>query len=322
MDETFKFKERRFLAASIAIAFAIGHLFWVIGLPDFPRFLISALVAVVSARCELLLSEHGVSGPFLIQSKQLRIAGTVLLYACLALAQYWHSWVGIPLAVPYALLAFMAVRRLYLGSVDYGLKIEPQSGHRTITSLDNLATRKWTLEDYRAQEETSAIRHEFYGGQIYPMTGASPRHNDIKGNISGTLFSLLRGSACRGRSSDMRVKIEATGFHTYPDYLIICGEGEYPPDDPNSLLNPIVIFEIFSPATEEHDRTFKMDQYRLIPGLRKYILVSQDEVRVEVYEPNNIGWSPVTYAQSTGKIDLGIEGITIQVSDIDNEIEH
>lgn len=71
-----------------------------------------------------------------------------------------------------------------------------------------------SLQQYFELEATSEIKHEYYGGATYAMTGASARHNLIVANIIGLLHSQLRGSPCRVFPSDLRLKIEQTGLYT------------------------------------------------------------------------------------------------------------
>jgi Uma2 family endonuclease len=44
-----------------------------------------------------------------------------------------------------------------------------------------------------------------------------------------------------------------------------------------------VVFEVLSISSEAHDRGYKFSQYRKIPSLQEYVLVSQTEPRVEVF---------------------------------------
>ncbi len=48
-------------------------------------------------------------------------------------------------------------------------------------------TRLVTVEDYLASEDGGDSRHEYIGGRLYAMTGASVRHNRIARN---TLVAL------------------------------------------------------------------------------------------------------------------------------------
>ncbi len=50
------------------------------------------------------------------------------------------------------------------------------------------------------------------------------------------------------------------------------------------MLNPGLIAEALSPATEAYDRGEKFWHYRHLPELRCYVLVSTAQALVEVYE--------------------------------------
>ena len=52
-----------------------------------------------------------------------------------------------------------------------------------------------------------------------------------------------------------------------------------------------MLIEVLSPATERHDRGWKFRNYQLIPSFEEYILVSQDEPRVErFFRQGDVGW--------------------------------
>ena len=48
-------------------------------------------------------------------------------------------------------------------------------------------------DEYLAEEMASECKHEYLNGVVYTMAGAIQRHNDLAGNIFGTLFGRLRG---------------------------------------------------------------------------------------------------------------------------------
>jgi Uma2 family endonuclease len=83
-------------------------------------------------------------------------------------------------------------------------------------------------------------------------------------------------------TSDVRVRIESTDFDTYPDVSVVCGEAKTAATDGCALLNPSLIVEVLSGSTEAYDRGQKASHYRRIPSLRAYLLVSQDEQRLEL----------------------------------------
>jgi len=44
------------------------------------------------------------------------------------------------------------------------------------------------------------------------------------------------------------------GLATYPDVTVVCGRAELDPEDRNTITNPVVVVEVMSPGTAEHDR--------------------------------------------------------------------
>ena len=141
----------------------------------------------------------------------------------------------------------------------------------------------YTMEQYAALEDEAAYKSEFIAGRIYAMSGGSPNHSFIAGNIGGEMRRLLRGQPCRVSNSDLRVGIMPLDVETYPDVTIVCGELHINPFDKNSVINPSVIFEVLSPSTERYDRGEKWARYRRLDSLQEYVLVSQDKPSLEHY---------------------------------------
>ena len=127
------------------------------------------------------------------------------------------------------------------------------------------------------------VKHEYLGGEIVAMAGASPRHNLIASNLTRLLGSALERSPCRVLGSDQRVSAEATGAFVYPDLSVVCSEPRFGAQRPASLLNPVLIVEVLSRSTEDHDRGAKLAHYRRMDSVREVLLVEPNERRVEVY---------------------------------------
>ena len=143
------------------------------------------------------------------------------------------------------------------------------------------------VEEYLQLEESSEIRHEYLGGQIFAMSGGSKEHNLIAGNIYSRLRSHLRGSSCSVFMADMKVRIElankAKDIFYYPDVVITCDSQ----DKDRFFLNyPCLIIEVLSPSTETTDRREKLVNYQNLESLQEYVLVSQEAIKIEVYRQN------------------------------------
>lgn len=140
-----------------------------------------------------------------------------------------------------------------------------------------------TEEAYLAFEQTSVEKHEYFHGDMYAMTGGTEAHNLLSGNAYAALHAQLRRRPCRVYNSDQRIKVQATGLYTYPDVTIVGGQPQFMDRLRLTLLNPTVIIEVLSPSTERYDRGMKFQNYRTIPTLQEYILITQDNHRIEHY---------------------------------------
>lgn len=184
------------------------------------------------------------------------------------------------------------------GSGRYALGAEGRiglpgpAGSGTLTGM-GLAqpVKRYTPQEYYALELEAEYKSEYYQGEIFAMAGGTFEHSLIASNLGGELRQRLKGHICAAFQSDARVAVKVTGLRCYPDVSIYCGPIEFDPEDKSGTtgINPTVLFEVLSKSTEAHDRGFKTLNYRRIPSLRAYVLVSQDTPHIEVYERNADG---------------------------------
>ena len=165
-----------------------------------------------------------------------------------------------------------------------------------------LLHRSMTEDEYLALERRSHQRHEYLEGQVYAMAGESPEYSFINANLTAIFVSQLKGSRCRAFSPNMKVRTGPAGLYSYPDLAIVCGEPALLDEHRDVLLNPTVVAEVLSPSTEAYDRGKKFLRYQRIQTLSDYLLVAQDETRIEhfVRKPNG-HWD---WSCATGSNDL------------------
>lgn len=148
--------------------------------------------------------------------------------------------------------------------------------------------KKLTMEEYLEWERHSREKHEYYRGEIFAMSGASPRHNKIFSNLFGSLFGKLKDKPCQPYGSDMRIHIPENTLFTYPDISIICRDIiEEPGSRSEYAIEPTVLFEILSPSTRNYDEGEKFRLYRDIPSLKAYIMIDSEAIDVTVCHINN-----------------------------------
>lgn len=139
--------------------------------------------------------------------------------------------------------------------------------------------QQMTAAEYLEWERQQPERHEFYDGKVYSQAGGTRRHSLIGSNTLGEIRASLRSGECEAHGSDMRVHIEATGYHAYPGVSVVCPPVEGQADD--VISNPVLVVEVLSSSTEDFDRGTKFGHYRQIPSLIDYLVISQDKPRVE-----------------------------------------
>ncbi|SHL18608.1 Uma2 family endonuclease [Hymenobacter psychrotolerans] len=180
--------------------------------------------------------------------------------------------------------------------------------------------RRYTVEEYIALEEVSAQRHEYFEGEVYAMPGASATHHTIRQNCVISLRGSLRGRGCKVYDEGMQLAVSEGRYYTYPDVMVTCH-----PDDQREervMRHPVLIIEILSPSTADHDRSWKFNQYKQLPSLQHYVLVSQHTCLVEWFrrEPSGV-WSFTPLGELTDTLELPELALTLRVADIYDEID-
>ncbi len=178
------------------------------------------------------------------------------------------------------------------------------------------ARQKYSFQDYVALEAMSPVKHEFLGGHVWAMAGGTPEHAAVAVNVSTLLSVALRGRPCRVYSSDLRIRVMATGLGTYPDVTVVCGSPQFDLQDANghTVVNPTVVVEILSPSTEDYDRGEKLAHYQRIDSLEEIVLVAHSERRVHVWRRQGATW--VEQIFSSGAANLESVSCTLPLDEI------
>jgi Uma2 family endonuclease len=200
-------------------------------------------------------------------------------------------------------------------------RLRPESFVRStpkrVVAMSTAPQSKLSASEYLELERRAKFKSEFFNGQVSVRTPCSREHNRIKENLVIGLGTRLKGGRCRTYSSDQRVLVEATGLYTYPDIIILCGQGTYDPLDRDTLTNPTAIIEVLSPSTERYDRGAKFRNYQQISSLVEYVLVAQDEAVCERYVRQADGsWALVSFVGPTATLAFTSVVAAIPFNDI------
>jgi Uma2 family endonuclease len=174
-----------------------------------------------------------------------------------------------------------------------------------------------TLEEYLAAEEVAEERSEFVDGEVVAMVGGGVRHNGIIHNLHLAIGNAIRGGPCGMFSQGMKVKAGPRGNVLYPDVVVHCGGAEIERRGGEILLNPKLVVEVLSRSSAGYDRGKKWESYRGIASLQDYLLITQDEPRVERFTRH--GEHFWLYGETTGldgEIQLESLNVTLKLADI------
>jgi len=173
-----------------------------------------------------------------------------------------------------------------------------------------------SFADYVAAEAASDIKHEWLRGEVWAMAGGTLEHAALASAMARHLGNALEGHTCRVFSSDLRIRVLATGLATYPDLTVVCGRPEVDPDNANTVTNPVLVVEVLSDTTEAYDRGEKFAHYRRIASLREVVLVSQREPRIEVFTRTDDGAWRLREWRTGERVELTSVSCTLAVDDV------
>ena len=153
---------------------------------------------------------------------------------------------------------------------------------------------KLTPVEYFAWEEQQLCRHEYINGEVYAMSGGTRNHSRIALKFGALLDNHLSDRSCEAFNSDCRVKIVETDDYTYPDVSVSCDHRDK--TTTQYITYPCLIAEVLSDSTEAYDRGNKFFRYRQNPQLQDYVLISSQEIAIDLYRKNENGrWEIINY---------------------------
>jgi Uma2 family endonuclease len=159
-----------------------------------------------------------------------------------------------------------------------------------------------TPTEYLEWEEKQELRHEYIYGEVYAMTGGTLNHSKIAMNFAYILMSHLRGTRCQVFNSDAKVEVWESNLYFYPDLSVTCDDRDR--TNTKFLSHPCLVVEVLSPTTEAYDRGKKFSFYRRSTSLQEYILVSSEQISVEIYRKNERNKWELTAYNSGDEIEL------------------
>lgn len=159
--------------------------------------------------------------------------------------------------------------------------------------------RPITVEQFLDMDFGTDRKFELIDGTIRAMTGGTPAHARVSGNIFAYLHARLRGTGCRAYNSDMGVRIDETELR-YPDVSVFCGNPASRDREAGERAygDPLIVFEVLSPSTRAIDESEKLQAYRSIESVQTVVFVDPDaELSRVVQRIGATSWRDDLFAQ-------------------------
>jgi Uma2 family endonuclease len=176
------------------------------------------------------------------------------------------------------------------------------------------AERRLTFEEFLEFEAQADRKHEYVAGYVYDLAGALRPHNLIAAAILGGLVGPARARGCQALGSDQLVKVttEVGEIGYYPDVQVVCDPTDR---NPRYSERPCIIVEVLSEHTKRTDRGEKLQAYRRIPTLESYLIVSQEQRRVERHWRQDDEWH-LELIINDGVVPFPCVGVELSLDDI------
>ena len=173
-----------------------------------------------------------------------------------------------------------------------------------------------SADQFLAMEFGPDERVELDNGVIRMMGGGTAAHARIQANLVAELRDKLKGSGCRPYGSDMAVCTRDMSVR-YPDVSVYCDVENSPERDrEKAFTNPVVVIEVLSPSTSDHDQQVKLAEYHDLPSVDTILFVDPDAERVRVLQRTSAeGWSD-NWLVTGSDVPLPSRGITLTHAEI------
>jgi Uma2 family endonuclease len=155
-------------------------------------------------------------------------------------------------------------------------------------------------------------RYELVDGEVVAMSPERLRHNLVKLEVAIALRNAVKaaGLPCTVFTDGATVVISEETVRE-PDASVQCGVAV----DPDSMIleAPLIVVEVASPSSEDHDLHRKLVEYFSVPSIHHYLIVLP-ETRVLVHHQRGDGADIITRIAHEGEVALNPPGMIVSVA--------
>ncbi len=172
--------------------------------------------------------------------------------------------------------------------------------------MTDAATKPMTVAEFLTWDDGTDTRHELIDGRPVAMAPVAPAHSVIVANLSHELKARLRSPRYVGSEAGVERPDRDDTFYE-ADIVVSCtpiGRGWA------AIPDPVVVVEVLSPSTVEHDRGRKACDYSQIESVQAIVLVSSEQRHVVIWRRRGSKWE-VEHLIGDAALELEPVGVTI-----------
>jgi len=178
---------------------------------------------------------------------------------------------------------------------------------------EDISTRIYTVDEYLDLELTSEDKHEFVDGTLIDMPGESKKANTIALNIAIALRNGVKGKPFDVYNHDVKLRTVPGRRYRYPDIMVAPKD-----DDENThvVLQAVLTVEVTSENSSGVDHDAKFHEYIGMDSVACYLIVSQEERLVEVYQRTGTKWEYAYYTDPNDLFVINALDLTVRLDEV------
>ncbi|HYD67057.1 Uma2 family endonuclease [Azospirillum sp.] len=149
------------------------------------------------------------------------------------------------------------------------------------------ALKSMTIDEFIVwAEKDPEVKYELVHGHPRAMSGGSEAHSQIGTNIAFEIRTRLR-PPCRVLNEASITRDDRDDRYYVADVAVTCS----PPEPGRRFIkSPVLIVEVLSDSTANHDRGTKVPDYMQIPSVQEILLVDSREARAQLWRRDGRRW--------------------------------
>jgi Uma2 family endonuclease len=181
-----------------------------------------------------------------------------------------------------------------------------------------VAEKLYSVKEYLELEKNSEVRHEFYYGKLITMPGESRIANQISKNILKKWDDNLEAQGYYLYDHDVKAEIKTNNIFRYPD-IVVTPESD--DEDEYIVKKPVIMVEVASEDSWKRDTHNKRKEYTALACMQYYIVVSQEEMYVELYKRQGNTWVFQQFESPDDILNLPLFDLSITLTEIYHRVK-